>query len=184
MKMRGWTGLLILLLAGLAQAVNTTVTLNDKGWLQSQQGLIGYVESSPRNVAEASDPNLEPSGSDEGVLSPMLENEADLPAVAGSDPTASPISAGGALAGQPADGLINGNASTDFLDASSKVPLPAFADIDWVATPLPTVRKTSIMEVVVFPALGLLVLILLVTGLVLRIRRKRPLNREQQLLRV
>jgi flagellar biogenesis protein FliO len=37
---------------------------------------------------------------------------------------------------------------------------------------------------VVFPALGMLVLILLVTWLVIRIRRNRPLDREQQLLHV
>lgn len=73
---------------------------------------------------------------------------------------------------------------TDFLDASSRVHLPAFAEIEWVATPLPTARKTSIMEFVVFPALGMLVLILLVTLLVLRIRRQRPLDRDRQLLHV
>ncbi len=202
MKMRGWIGVLVLLLAGWAQAVNTTVPWSDKSRGQSQQGLIGYVESSNRNVAGAPESNLEPSGSNEGLLGPMLESEANLPAVPGSDPGASPSPAGGVV-GQPAGGLAGGgnnvanrvndpywslnpknDPGTDFLDASSRVHLPAFAEIEWVATPLPTARKTSIMEFVVFPALGMLVLILLVTLLVLRIRRQRPLDRDRQLLHV
>lgn len=188
MKMRGWTGVLILLCAGLAQAVNTTVTLHDKSWVQSQQGLMGYADSSDGNMAGGHDPNLKPSGPNRGVLGPMLENEADLPAVWEGDPTVSLGPAGDAAANWANDPqwstAAKDGAGTDFLDASSRVELPAFADIDWVADPLPTVRKTSLMEIVVFPALGMLVLLLLLTGLVVRIRRNKPQNQEQQLLQV
>lgn len=202
MKMRGWTGVLVLLCAGGAQAVNTAVTLHGRSWGQSQQGLVGYVERFDGNAAGGADPNIGSSGSNEGLLYPMLGNEVNLPALSGRDPTALSPLADDAAGARPMNGLIGGGDAgdwandphwslvlkngdnKDFLDASSRVQLPAYADIDWVPTPLPTVRKTSIMEVVVFPSLGLLVLILLVTWLVLRVRRHRPLKREQQLLQV
>jgi hypothetical protein len=188
MKMRGWTGVLILLCAGLAQAVNTTATLHDKSWVQSQQGLIGYVDSPSGNAAQVPDPNLKPSASNGGLLGPMLENEAELPAVWEGDPTASVHPMGDAVASWANDPrwsvAVKNGGNADFLDASSRVELPAFADIDWMADPLPTAKKTSLMEIVVFPVLGMLVLVLLVTWLVLRIRRHKPVSQEQQLLHV
>ncbi|MGE5296684.1 MAG: hypothetical protein ACM3VT_17835 [Solirubrobacterales bacterium] len=200
MKMCKWIWVLVLSFAGLALAVNTTTTLNDKGWERTRQGLIEDVETRQGGAVRSADPNLKVSDASESVLGSLLETDVNLPAVFPGD-WGSVVSTDGGIARQPAGGLagvencvdvndpnwslnMNNGPDADFVSASSQVKLPSFAEIDWMATPLPTAKETSLMVVVVFPALGMLVAIFLGTMIVLRIRRRRPLDRSQQLLRV
>lgn len=193
MKMRRLTWVLILLLAGATRAVNTEAPLSG----QSQQGLIGHVGSEG-----APGQSLGVSGPSEGVLPPGFDMDPDLSSVLPVDPLASLAAGDKSLAGPSAGGLIHGfntadwttghHWSTDpkrytdagFVDASSRVDLPAFAEIDWVATPLPTARRASLMEILVFPALGALVVISLLGVLIARLRRRKSLSQAEQLLHV
>lgn len=193
MKMHGFISVLVFLLAGGAQAVNTA-PLNG----QSHEVLGDSVKrgGSAGQTLDASSPS-------DGVLQPVLEGYSGLSAADMSDLAASAAPGGEALVGPSAGSLIDGlNSTTDwpagrhwstdpekytdagFVDASSRVDLPAFAEIDWVATPLPTAKETSLMEVLVFPALGTIIVVFIVAVLIVRVRSRRARSRAQQLLRV
>jgi hypothetical protein len=189
MRKREFLSMLVLLLAGAAQAVNTELPLTGP----SQQGLLGPVVTAvpPADNRDVSNPP-------DGVLQPVLDADPDLSWAALADPTAS-LTPDGNPVGQPTSGLSDAanwaadrHWSTDpkrytdagFVNAQSRIVLPAFAEVDWVAVPLPTAGKASLMEIFIFPALGVLVVLSLLVMLIVQVRKRRALNRIAPLLRV
>jgi hypothetical protein len=193
----------VLLSAVVAQGVNTTAPLNDKSWVPSEQTLIGHVGPSNENAAVLPGQTLDAQGSSDPGPLLTLYIYPELSSLQLVDPAASLGSSSPDGAGQSALGLIDGignttdlagepHWSTDpkkytdagFVTDGSSENLPAFAEIDWTATPLPAAKKMSVMEIVVFPTLGVLVVVFIVGMLIVRLRRRRPVSQAQQLLRV
>lgn len=197
--MRKLICILVLLSAVAAQAVNTTATLSDKSWApSSQQTLIGHMgpldeRTDMAVVGQVPDAqNL----SDGGSL-PTLYAYPELSSLVMANPVVS-SSSGQDGTGQPATPLVDSIGETANLDvgphwsdnpkeyvaATGRGDLPPQTEIDWAATPLPTTRELSVMEVAVFPTLGALLVAFLLGMLIVRYRRRRQFSRTQQLLQV
>ncbi|MBP7050525.1 MAG: hypothetical protein KBE65_05885 [Phycisphaerae bacterium] len=202
MKTYEVTGIVLLLLAGVAQAVNTVSMLTDKEVAESQEGLVHPLESRDVNRAVAPDEALRtldqleetlmhsasdfgpdnwaagvgeatPSGS-AAVQDAPANRVADL--IAGSDPNAGwrydrcwrvdpAKSSGPGLAG------VGRGVQPVSLDELDRVPGSS-----------PTTRAAFVMEIIVFPALAAMVLVLACRLLVLRIRDRRSIRRFERLL--
>jgi hypothetical protein len=201
--MREFVMVFVLLSAVATQAVNTTATLSDKSWTPSQQTLVGHAGLLNERTASVSEQALGGQDSSEGGLLPTLYVYPELSSLQFADPAATLASGGPDQSGEPAIRLIdsiggttnlagephwsadpNENTDAGFVNAGRRENLPTFSEIDWAATVLPTAREISIMEVVVFPTLGALVVAFIVGMLIVRLRRRRPVNQAQQLLRV
>ena len=199
MKTREVGCVLVLFFATVLGAVNTTVTLSDKSWLPSQQTLVGDVGLFGEGAASGPMPEA-PDSSEEG-LTAGFSGHLDLSSLHLSDPVVSTTADGQQNAGPVTLPLIdalgsgtslpgraswggdaNGYAGSLSVDGRWNQSSPA--EIDWMAARLPAAREVSMMEVVVFPALGVLVVVLIVGMLIVRVRKRRPVNQAQQLLRV
>ena len=203
MKTYGIIGIAVLLLAGAAHAVNTVSTLTDKGWSQTEAGAVGPLGPSNEGGVGTDGLALHILDESEGVLPPLPDLYPDLwmtelekSSVSLTDEIAG--AAGGSTAGLigPLDSDTGRGAGrhwnmdprhyagAGFADAGGSVQLPVFTELDWVLTPPPVDRTTFIMEIIVFPALGAMVLVLVVRLFILRLRMRRSPSRTEQLLRV
>jgi hypothetical protein len=202
MRTYGITGIALLLLAAAGQAASTVSTLTGKGTAQTQVGLVGPPgpwNEKMQDVPEQAVQILDPS---EGMLlQPALELCPD-PWLSTLDEAAPSLTlAVEDATGRRATRLIGGHDSntgwgadrywsTDlakpsdpgFVIAGSGDGLPAFDDIDRVPGSQQTTRAAFVMEVIVFPALAAMVLVLLGRQLVLRVHRRRSGHRFEQLL--
>ncbi len=203
MKVYGSMSVALLLLAGTAQAVTTVSPLNDKGWQQVQQSLVGSVGPVNEGVAGVQGQSPEVAGLAEDTLPPGLNVVPDFTLVQPEHPAASRPRGGDVAAGQRARDLVEGvgdaagwgtdhHWSTDprkysdvgFVNASSRVDFSAFDDVGWMTTPLPTAGETSIMEIVILPALAAVAVIMAVALFVRRLRKRKPVEPVQHLLQV
>jgi hypothetical protein len=186
----------VLMSAVAAQAVNTTVTLSDKSWVPSQQTLVGQVGPSSGRAPAASEQAMDSQESSDGSVLPTLYVYPELSSLQLANPAESLGSGGSNANEQPAIRLIdgiggtadlpnepNGLADAGFVSAGRRENLPTLAEIDWTTTVLPTAKEVSVMEIVVFPALGALVVAFIAGMLIARLRRRRPIDQAQQLLR-
>jgi len=186
----------VLMSAVAAQAVNTTVTLSDKSWVPSQQTLVGQVGPSDSGAPAVSEQALPDQDSSEPGPLPTLYTYPELSSLQLANPAASLGSGNSNANVQPAIRLIddigaadlagepNAYADAGLVNAGRRERLPAFAEIDWASTVLPKAKELSLMEIVVFPTLGLLVVAFLLGTLIVRLRRRRPIDQTEQLLRV
>ena len=198
MRVYGFILAVVLLLAAAAWALNTVSPLNDKG---GEPGLVGSV--GPANQGAARAPGQSPAtpGLSDGMLQPETGIRPDFPSLRPDRPAGLSARAGQGPVGQSTRDLIDGAGdavrwgtghhwSTDpgrysdvgFLNASSRVDLPAFADVGWANAPLPVASETSLLEIVVLPALAAVLLIPAVALLVLRRRKRRPVDPARNLL--
>jgi hypothetical protein len=192
----------VLWFAVAAQAINTTTTLNERNWTPSQRTLIDDVGPLNENADVVARQALDVlSLSDNGPL-PSLYKDPEFSSFLLIDPAASLGSSGSNQAGPSGMPLTGGMGhATSLLDETHWDPdaevygdaglitadsesLPAFGEIDWMAAPLPAAREISIMEIVVFPALGVLVVVSILGMLIVRLRRRRPVRQTRQLLQV
>ncbi|HSW01154.1 MAG TPA: hypothetical protein VLI39_13345 [Sedimentisphaerales bacterium] len=185
-----------------AQAINTTTALNERNWAASQRTLIDDVGPLNDNADVVARQALDVlSLSDNGPL-PSLYAYLDLSPLLLIDPAASLGPSGSNEAGPMGMPLSGGmDHATSLLDETHWDPdaevygdtglitadresLPAFAEIDWMAAPLPAAGEISVMEIVVFPALGALVVVSILGMLIVRLRRRLLVRRARQLLQV
>ncbi len=192
----------VLWFAVSAQAINTTATPTERNWTPPQWTLIGDVGPLNENADMVARQALDVMSLSDDEPLPSLYAYPELASSLQIDPAASLGSSGSSEAGASGMPLAGGMAqATSLFDETHWDPdadvygdaalitadsesLPAFADIDWMAAPLPAAREISIMEIVVFPALGVLVVGSILGMVIVRLRRRRPARRTQQLLQV
>lgn len=199
MKTLGFILVFVLSVAGLAQAVNTVATLNDTTWAPSQKGLGGDIGPGDEDVADLQGQTPEAPASPDSMLGPILEDPLDLYAVPEENSTSGSYGnvaqvAGGSIRSADGTGIWynlprwdaepGSNAGAEFVKANSGESLPVLAEIDWMSVSLPVETETSLMEIVVFPTLGVAVFIFFAGMLVVRFRRRKAASQVQQLLQV
>jgi len=203
MRRRGFVIGLVLLPAAAVQAINTITTLNERSWAPAQQTLTGDIGPLNENADTVVRQTRE-GGSlfDNGPLPSLLFSYPERSLFLSID---SDGSEGGSWTTEgntsempltdgmgPAMSLFDETRwipdAKEYADASLNTvdsePLPAFDEIDWMAAPLPAANRISIMEIMVFPALGVLVAASVLGMLIVHVRRRRPARRTRQLLQV
>jgi len=202
MRRRGFVIGLVLLPAVAVQAINTITTLNERSWVPAQQTLTGDIGPLNENADTLVRQTREGTSLfDNGPL-PSLLSYPQLSLFLSID---SDGSEGGSRTTEgntsempltdtmgPAMSLFDETRwipdAKEYADASLNTadsePLPTFDEIDWMAAPLPAANRISIMEIMVFPALGVLVAASVLGMLIVHVRRRRPARRTRQLLQV
>ena len=206
MKTKGLVLIFLLLYAAAAQAVNTVTTLQNNGWENVQQGLVSRVGPSAEGPIGSPLPDIGNPGPSKGLLDsvlgippgllgPQSEEQIVLPlwqgqigngATGPSLPGSVDNLAGGMDLGGSEGWNVAPKEYSDagLVDAGVLADHSAFADLDLTDTTLPSAEEASFMEIVVFPALGALLIVFVGVVLVLRFRRRKVMSETEQLLQV
>ncbi|HNS22062.1 MAG TPA: hypothetical protein PKH24_16275 [Sedimentisphaerales bacterium] len=202
MKTYEVTGIVLLLLVGVSQAVNTVSMLTDKEVAESQEGLVHPLESRDVSRAVAPEEALRTLDQlDETLVrsAPDFGPDMWVAGVGEATPSGSraveeaPATRVADLIGRP-DPNASWRCDRCWRVDPAKSSGPGLAgvgrgvqpvsldELDRVPGSSPTTRAAFVMEIIVFPALAAVVLVLACRLLVLRIHDRRSIRRFERLL--
>ncbi|MEN6425013.1 MAG: hypothetical protein ABFE13_06605 [Phycisphaerales bacterium] len=203
MKTYGIIGVAVLLLVATAQAVNTISTLTGKGLGQTLPGQVGSAGPwNEEGTGEQGTP-LQILAESDGLFEVESDTYLHVWAVAAGEQAACTAQTVEGPAIRPVTGLIDGldpntgvgasghwstgartYSDIGVVNAGGSIVLPALEEGGWIPVPLVTGQESFIMELVVFPSLGAMILVFVARLLVVRVRRRRSRSRLPQLLQV